>query len=135
MAVHLAASRAGGDEGKGAPTCLVVDDEPAILRLVALVLRDLGYEALAAPDAETAAGILAFKRLDLIITDVRLPGADGLELARRVKEAPRLRSTPVLLISAYGEPHSHRGDGFLPKPFDIEGLADFVAPFIGADSN
>lgn len=114
-----------------APTCLVVDDEPAILRLVVLVLEDLGYETLAAPDAETAAGILAFRRPDLIITDIRLPGADGLELTRRVKGSPPLESTPVLLISAYGEPSSHEGDGFLAKPFDIDGLMDFVAPYIG----
>lgn len=117
------------------PTCLVVDDEPAILRLVILVLRDLGYETLAAPDAETAAGILAFRRPDLIITDVRLPGVDGLELARRVKDAPPLQSTPVLLISAYGEPRSHDGDGFLAKPFDIDSLTDFVAPYLDGDSH
>ncbi|HLA82794.1 MAG TPA: response regulator [Thermoleophilia bacterium] len=110
------------------PTCLVVDDEPTILRLVVLVLQDLGYETLAAPDAETAAGILAFRRPDLIITDVRLPGTDGVELTRHIKAAPPLQSTPVLLISAY-EPPSHAGDGFLPKPFDIDGLTDFVAPY------
>lgn len=119
---------------KAAPTCLVVDDEPAILRLVSLVLRDLGYETLAATDAETAAGILAFRRPDLVITDVRLPGADGLELARRVKNAPRLQSTPVLLISAYGEPPSHEGDGFLPKPFDIDSLTEFVSRYGGDGS-
>lgn len=113
-----------------APTCLVVDDEPAILRLVVLVLRDLGYETLAAPDAETAAGILAFRRPDLIITDVRLPGTDGLEFTRRIKSAPPLKSTPVLLISAYGEPASHPGDGFLAKPFDIDRLTEFVEPYL-----
>ena len=118
-----------------APTCLVVDDEPAILRLVILVLLDLGYETMAAPDAETAAGILAFRQPDLIITDVRLPGVGGLELARTVKRAPRLQSTRVLLISAYGEPSSHEGDGFLAKPFDIDGLTEFVAPYASGKSD
>jgi len=124
----VAAPDAAVARGNVAPTCLIVDDEPAILRLVVLVLQDLGYETLAAPDAETAAGILAFRKPDLIITDVRLPGMDGIELTRRVKATPPLKSTPVLLISAY-EPPKHVGDGFLAKPFDIDGLMDFVAPF------
>jgi CheY-like chemotaxis protein len=93
-----------------------------------LALSELGWETIPAPDAETAAGIMAFKTPDIIITDVRLPGMDGVELARRVKESS-LRDTPVLLMSAYGEPPSHEGDGFLAKPFDIDGLTDFVSPY------
>ncbi len=128
----MAMQEAESARGNVAPTCLIVDDEPAILRLVVLVLQDLGYETLSAPDAETAAGILAFRKPDLIITDVRLPGVDGVELTRRVKDVPTLTSTPVLLISAY-EPPAHVGDGFLAKPFDIDGLMDFVAPYGQAD--
>jgi len=114
-----------------APVCLVIDDEPSILRLVALVLEDLGCEALQAADAETAERILASTRPAFIITDVRLPGIDGLELARRVKARTELSDTPVLLMSAFGEPRGHPGDAFLAKPFDIDGFTEFVKPYIG----
>jgi CheY-like chemotaxis protein len=87
-----------------APVCLIIDDEPSILRLVALVLQDLGCETLQARDAETAEQILGFTRPAFIITDVRLPGIDGLELTRRVKSHAELSKTPVLLMSAFGEP-------------------------------
>jgi CheY-like chemotaxis protein len=109
---------------------LVVDDEPAILRLVATVLRELGVETLTATDAETATVILKSSKPDLIVTDVRLPGMSGVELAHHVKSNRRLRKTPVLLMSAYSEPKGHEGDGFFPKPFDIVELEELFSRYI-----
>ena len=65
---------------------------------------------------------------DFVISDVKLPGMDGLELARRIKSEQKQK--PVLLMSAFGEPRNHAGDGFLAKPFDIDGLVDFVSPYL-----
>ena len=109
--------------------CLVVDDEPAILRLVAVVLRDLGCHTLTAGDAESALLIIESDHPDVVISDIKLPGMDGVELARRIKSNAN-NGTPVLLMSAYSEPQHHQGDGFLAKPFDIEGLIDFVSPYL-----
>lgn len=115
--------------------CLIVEDEPAILRLVSIILKDLGCDILSAPDAESALEIVARTRPDLIIADVRLPGMNGVQLARRVRDGGgRLSSMPVLLMSAYGEPADHGCDGFLPKPFDIEDLAQFVGPYLARRS-
>ncbi len=114
-------------------TCLVIDDEPAILRLVAVILRDLGCEALTAPDAESALEVIQRQDPDLVISDVKLPGMDGVELAHRIKSDERLDKKPVLLMSAFGEPRKHEGDAFLAKPFDIDGLIDFVSPFLGSN--
>jgi CheY-like chemotaxis protein len=110
-------------------TCLVVDDEPAILRLVALVLRDLGCDTLVAPDAESALNVVDNEHPDVIISDVKLPGMDGVEFARKIKSDGHDK-TPVLLMSAFGEPRNHSGDAFLAKPFDIDGLVDFVSPYL-----
>lgn len=115
--------------------CLVVDDEPAVLRLVEIVLADMGCGMLAAPDAETALEMLFADSPDFVLTDLRLPGMDGLELARRIKDSEQLSSTPVLLMSAFAEPPSHSCEGFLAKPFDIERLAEFVEPYLGAQSS
>ena len=109
--------------------CLVVDDEPAILRLVAVVLRDLGCDTLMAEDAESALRIIESDHPDVVISDIKLPGMDGVELARRIKSNAG-SGTPVLLMSAFAEPRHHQGDGFLAKPFDIEGLIDFVSPYL-----
>jgi len=114
-----------------ARVCLIVEDEPPILRLVALVLQGMGCETLAAPNAEAALDILASAKPDLIITDVRLPGMNGDELARELKSNAQLATTPVILMSAYGEPPRHNGDGFLAKPFDIDQLVEFVQPYVG----
>ncbi len=109
---------------------LVVDDEPAILRVIAFVLRDMGCETYTAGDAERALDLLRSVRPKLIIADVKLPGMSGVELARRVKADEDLCSVPVLLMSAYGEPVFHPGDGFLPKPFDLEELSDLAAQYL-----
>ncbi|MBI2912449.1 MAG: response regulator [Chloroflexi bacterium] len=111
---------------------MVVEDEPAILRMVTFALRSLGYQAHAAPDAETALELLDSVRPDVIVADVRLPGMDGVELTRRVKSNGDLSSTPVVLMSAYGEPAQHEGDGFLPKPFDVDQLAAVIGPYVGS---
>lgn len=113
---------------------LVVDDEPAILRLVAMVLAELGFETLTARDAETAAELLKSSKPDLVVTDVRLPGMDGVELARWIKSSKRLKKTPVLLMSAYSEPPQHEGDGFIAKPFDISELEEAFSAYAGGGS-
>jgi CheY-like chemotaxis protein len=114
---------------------LVVDDEPAILRLVATVLRELGVETLTATDAETATVILKSSKPDFIVTDVRLPGMSGVEFAHYVKSRRRLRKTPVLLMSAYSEPKGHEGDAFFPKPFDITELEELFSRYIADSEN
>lgn len=110
---------------------LVVDDEPAIRKVVAFALAQMGCdETYLADDAESALEIIERQRPDLVISDVKLPAMSGVELARRVKSSQVLNSTPVLLMSAFGEPVGHDADGFLPKPFDIDDLAQFVEPYI-----
>jgi CheY-like chemotaxis protein len=88
--------------------------------MVSYVLAELGCELVLAYDAETGLKMVDNKNPQLVICDVRLPGMDGVEFATIVKEQrPQL---PVLLISAYGPPPQHAGDGFLSKPFDNDQL-------------
>ncbi|MEO6197620.1 MAG: response regulator [Dehalococcoidia bacterium] len=113
--------------------CLVVEDEPAILRLVKIALQDLGVDhILPAPSAEAALQLLEESELtpSIAITDVRLPGIGGVELTRRIKADARFLDIPVLLMSAYGEPREHEGDAFLAKPFDVDEFAEFVSPYL-----
>jgi CheY-like chemotaxis protein len=115
--------------------CLVVDDEPAIVRLVAIVLRDLGCRPVTTGDAESALRLWESDSPDVVISDVRLPGMDGVELARIIKSKENGHGkTPVLLMSAYAEPRNHAADAFLAKPFDIDGLVDFVSPYVHSET-
>ncbi len=110
---------------------LVVDDEPAIRKVVASALAQMGCdETFLAEDAESALEIIERQRPDIVISDVKLPAMSGIELAHRVKSSQALTNTPVLLMSAFGEPARHDADGFLAKPFDIDDLAEFVEPYI-----
>jgi CheY-like chemotaxis protein len=109
---------------------LVVDDEPVILKIVSEVLDELDVKTRVAPDAESALRYIAAEKPDVVLTDVRLPGMDGVELAGRIKSMNGNSSTPVLLMSAYGEPASHKGDAFLRKPFDIDELIGLIERYI-----
>lgn len=110
---------------------LIVDDEPSILRVISLALRDLVTDIAIATDAERALEMLQNLDPTLIIIDVRLPGIDGVELTRLVREDPKHANTSIMLISAFEEPSLHQADRFLPKPFDVDDLVDNVVTVLG----
>ena len=82
------------------PTVLVVDDDDGFRALLLDILRLEGYRLLAAASAEQALALLERDRADLVLTDRRLPGLDGLELARRLRQQGR--PPVVVLVTAYG---------------------------------
>jgi len=111
-------------------TILLVDDDPDILKLLSLRLTAAGYEVQAAESAERALAALAVSRPDLIITDLKMGGMDGLALFTEVrKQAPTL---PVIILTAHGTipdavTATQRGVfGFQPKPFDGKLLLEQV---------
>jgi DNA-binding response OmpR family regulator len=101
---------------------LVVDDEPTIGEVVARYLERAGYETHVALDGTSAVDMYARVRPDLIVLDLMLPGIDGLEVMRRVREA-RERRPAIILLTAKGE-ESDRitglrlgADDYVVKPF------------------
>jgi CheY-like chemotaxis protein len=87
-----------------APRILIVDDDAFIRRPLELILRAEGFEPHTAVDGDDCLRRLETLRPDLIILDIMMPGRDGFEVCRRVKEDPRLREIPVVLLSARGRP-------------------------------
>ncbi len=116
---------------------LVVDDNPANSKLARVVLVAAGHDVVTAADAEEALAALAGPRPDLILMDLQLPGMDGLELTRRLKDDPATASIPVVALTAY----AMRGDeeralaagctGYLTKPIDTRALPGVVARHLG----
>ena len=84
-------------------TILVVDDEEDILELVRFHLSREGYEVLCAETGEDAWRKIRSQHIDLLVIDLMLPGIDGLELTRKVKNDQRTRQIPVVMLSAKGE--------------------------------
>lgn len=103
------------------PTILVVEDEPAIRELLVEVLQDEGYKVVAAADGIAALDILALQATDLVLTDVMMPGLDGLGVVRRMREQPGTARIPVIVMSAVLRTGVEGLDrvSFLAKPFDI----------------
>src|SRR3954465_3295873 len=101
---------------------LVVDDEPTIGEVVSAYLQRAGYDTRVAADGPAALAAVAERSPDLIVLDLMLPGIDGLEVMRRVRERPD-RTSAVILLTAKGE-ESDRviglrlgADDYVVKPF------------------
>src|SRR5919109_737679 len=82
------------------PTVLVVEDEPDIVALLRDFLADAGFDALAAGDGHAALQALETERVDCVLLDVMLPGVDGFELCRRIREQS---DVPLLFLTARGD--------------------------------
>lgn len=118
------------------PNVLVVDDEDYILVLLEEVLQVLGYRPLTASNAAAALDIIASNCVDLVITDMDMPGMSGMELLQKVKGVnPQL---PIIFITGYGVDRAARAaqeygaDGFLGKPFHIEDLRRCISRLLKA---
>jgi len=105
---------------------LVVDDELSNAEVLALILHEEGFQVTVAGDGRQALERIEQAAPDLLITDYMMPGMSGVELARAVRQLPRHRNLPVLVMSGAAESmlsgHAKDFDAFLRKPFDIEVL-------------
>ncbi|MFW6092840.1 MAG: sigma 54-interacting transcriptional regulator [Pseudomonadota bacterium] len=113
------------------PRILLVDDDTSLLQLLSMRLEDSGYRVHAVEAAETALANLEAFAPDLVVTDLRMAGMDGLELFARLRDAhPAL---PVIILTAHGsipeavEATRKGAHGFLTKPFDYGALLREIA--------
>jgi CheY-like chemotaxis protein len=79
---------------------LIVEDNPANMRLIRMVLRNKGYSLLEATDGEEALAVAMEEPPDLIVMDIQLPKMDGLEVTRRLRQVPRFRQVPIIALTA-----------------------------------
>ena len=119
---------------------LVVDDDPVIVRLLEVNLRLDGYEVETASRGEQALDRAIETAPDLVILDVMMPGLDGWETCRRLREQPAFADTPVIFLSARAR-DDDRSKGlslgpvaYLTKPFDPVRLMELVRRMLGEQS-
>src|SRR5580698_5631129 len=108
------------------PTILVVEDEPKMRRLLELQLGDEGFDARTAADAESGLQLLNREKFDLIVTDFKLPGMNGLEFLQAAKRANA--DVPVVVMTAHGtiesavEAMKNGASDYVLKPFSLAEL-------------
>ena len=114
-------------------TVLVVDDDPSVRTLLEMVLEVEGFSVQCAADGETALGMIADERPDVLLVDVMMPGIDGRALTRQLRTDPRTADLPIVICSALAddpdqwEAWASGANSFVPKPFDVNRLVAELA--------
>jgi CheY-like chemotaxis protein len=117
---------------------LVIDDNPTNQKLLKVLLTVVGYNVRTALDAEEALTILEEFTPQLILTDLQLPGMDGLALVRILKQNPKLVGVVIIAVTAYAmkgdlEKALAAGcDGYITKPIDLKTFQEQVATYLSA---
>ena len=115
---------------------LVVDDEAKLLKAVAATLRAEGYDVVTARSGADALVSVSQTMPDVVISDIRMPGMDGFQLARALRSNARTKFVPIIFLTAKDEREDRINgfrtgvDAYLTKPFDPEELLAVVANIV-----
>ena len=115
---------------------LVVDDEPNFSAILSEILRSFGYIVHQVYSVPDALELIEEERPDLILTDIMMPGIDGLTLVRKLREDPIWSSIPTVVVTAKAHPRdvettlSTGADACLIKPFSATDLRITVKSFL-----
>jgi two-component system cell cycle response regulator DivK len=117
---------------------LLVEDNEVNRRLARFLLRSHGYEVREATTAAAAFEMVEKERPDLIVMDIQLPGMDGLEITRRLKQQPATAHIPIVAVTSF----AMKGDrekalaagcaGYVTKPIDKNTFIQEVATHLGS---
>jgi DNA-binding response OmpR family regulator len=111
---------------------LVVDDEPSIRNLLDRVLRQAGYQVSSAASGNEGMDMVNRENPNLIILDLNLPDLSGEDVCQRIRQTPRIQSTPVMILTGRNNQGlstqclNDGADDYLSKPFDIPELVAHV---------
>ncbi|MBN1595889.1 response regulator [candidate division FCPU426 bacterium] len=117
---------------------LVVDDEPAISRLVKMSLAVDGYDVRTANSGFEAMEEIESWKPELVVLDIMMPGMNGYEVCFEVKSKPQTKGIKIVFLSARGNPGDAQqglslgADDYLMKPFDPDELLEKIRGIIGA---
>ena len=121
-------------------TVLVVEDNPANMTLAVFLLESAGHTVLSATNAEAGLTLAREEQPDLILMDIQLPGMDGLEATRLLKQDDATRGIPVIALTALamkGDEERIRAagcDGYIAKPLAYKDFLAIVSARLGTPS-
>ena len=112
-------------------TILVIEDDDVMRELMQLSLVRSGYEVTVAEDGVRGYDTALFLKPDLIVTDIQMPGADGIHVVRRVRDTPSLERTPILVTTAFGTGSATfalqlGANAYEPKPINSQSFLSTV---------
>ncbi len=116
---------------------LCVDDSASMRQMVTFTLRDAGYEPVAANDGIDALAKAADQRFAMVVTDLNMPGLDGIGLIRRLRADPKHQGIPIVMLTTESEEgkkqegKSAGATGWIVKPFDQARLVAVVKKLLG----
>jgi two-component system, OmpR family, response regulator MtrA len=104
---------------------LIIEDDDVSCELIRIALEARGHEVTVSDNGVTGYDTALFLKPDLIVTDIRMPGADGVHVVRRVRDTPSLQDVPILVTTAYGTGTATfslqaGADAYEPKPLNPE---------------
>lgn len=133
---HQTESRTGLDQ----KIIMVVDDSQTVRNIMALILNRAGYRSVRVASAMEALHTLTELIPDLIFLDVTLPGMDGLDICKIIKENPRTKKVPVVMLSGNSEVFDKvmgrlaGASDYITKPFEPETIINSINKFCGQKS-
>jgi two-component system chemotaxis response regulator CheY len=114
------------------PRIMIVDDVASIRQIVSKVFQDVGYQVTEAARGDEALDLAKLKRVHLVITDVEMPGMNGLQLIKELRELKSYNTTPILILARDASDVNIKkaetlgASGFIEKPFTPERLLSVV---------
>jgi two-component system chemotaxis response regulator CheY len=118
---------------------LVVDDANVTRMLLALPIKQAGYETIEAVNPDDAFQKLRQNKVDMIITDLHMPQMDGLDFIRQLRGMPKYEDTPIIMVTTESqsakvqEGRSAGANGWIVKPIKPAQVLDVVRKFIGEE--
>ena len=115
---------------------LTVDDSASMRQMVSFTLRNAGFGVVEAVDGQDAYEKAADRDFSLVLTDQNMPRMDGISLTRRLRELPRFKSTPILVLTTESSDEMKQAGraagatGWLVKPFDPVKLVEVIGKVI-----
>lgn len=115
---------------------MTVDDSTSMRRMVSFTLAQQGYDIIEAVNGSEALEKLKKEKIDLLITDVNMPGVDGISLVKKVRDNPSCKFIPIIILTTESQAEKKQegkkagATGWIVKPFSPEQLVSFVKKVI-----
>lgn len=118
-------------------TIMTVDDSKSIRQMVSFTLKEAGYDVIEACDGKDALSKIGNKDLNLIVTDLNMPNMDGIELIRNIRNEPKYKFTPIIMLTTESQNEKKLAGkaagatGWIVKPFQPDQLISVIKRVIG----